>query len=300
MNKKSVQIMEKVTRREALKKGSRLIAGAAVSAGVYGLFSGCSDQKVTGVALNGRKVNVKDIRLTVVYDNVLYWKGLISDWGFSCLIEGLDRTILFDSGMNGDILMSNMSQLGIDVNGIDELILSHDHPDHIGGVEKCIEVNPGLRISLVRSFRSGFKKAAVRKGAKIKEIDGPEMISENCFSTGEMKSMQRNEHSLVIITDMGLIVLTGCAHPGLVDIVEQVQRISQEKILLLMGGFHRMYDMAPNIRKIARRLKKAGVKFVAPSHCSGSEAIEIFSQTFGQHSIESGLGRIITAHDFFV
>jgi len=150
----------------------------------------------------------------------------------------------------------------------------------------------------VKSFRaSDFKDAAEKKGARIKEISSPAMISKNYFSTGEMKNFQRNEHSLVIMTDMGLIVITGCAHPGLVDIVEQVQRISQEKILLLMGGFHRMFAMPPSIRKIARRLKTAGVEFVAPSHCSGSEAMEIFSDIFGNHAIKSGVGRIITAGD---
>lgn len=292
--------MEKMTRREVIKKGSKLIAGAAVGAGFHGFLSGCSNQKPIGVDLNVRKADIKNIRLTIAYDNVLFKKGFISDWGFSCLVQGADKTILFDTGMNADILMSNMSTLGIKADGIDDLVLSHDHPDHIGGVEKCIEMNPGLRISLVKSFRSAFKKAALKKGAQIKEVSVPEMISKDCFSTGEMKNFQRNEQSLVIVTDMGLIVITGCAHPGLVDIVEQIQTISQENILLLMGGFHRMYDMAPGIRKIARRLKTAGVEFVAPSHCSGSEAMNIFSKTFGRHAIESGLGRTITVEDLIV
>jgi 7,8-dihydropterin-6-yl-methyl-4-(beta-D-ribofuranosyl)aminobenzene 5'-phosphate synthase len=295
--------MKPMTRREVFKRSGRLLLGAAACSFAQGLACGCSNREVDPEAVSrlmrtARTVNIGNIRLTVVYDNIPYDDKLRTDWGFSCLVEGLDKTILFDAGRYDDIFMSNLSNLRIDPRQIDDLFLSHDHPDHIGGTLKLLEANPEIDVFLVRSFPSGFKKVVRASGATISDVDQPQHVTSNCLSTGEMKSVVENEHSLVILTEEGSIIITGCAHPGVVDIVERAKTLFNRDVLLLAGGFHLSMDSAEGIREKALRLKALGVRCVAPSHCSGKEAMAIFAEVYGRRFIKSGVGRTISSSDF--
>jgi 7,8-dihydropterin-6-yl-methyl-4-(beta-D-ribofuranosyl)aminobenzene 5'-phosphate synthase len=290
--------MEPLTRREALQQGGRFLVGAATCTLAPGLSAGCSsrevDPKVAATVMQDMQdADIADLRLTIIYDNVPHRDNLRNDWGFSCLIEGLDRTILFDAGRYDDIFISNLDKLGIDPMKIDALFLSHDHPDHIGGTLKLLEIKNELQVSLVQSFPSGFKKAVTRTGAALASVDQPRKISRHCLSTGEMSSVVKNEHALVILTGAGSIVITGCAHPGVVDIVERAKAITGRDVLLLAGGCHLLMDDAGSIRKKVSRIEELGVRYVAPSHCTGIAAIEIFAEVYGEHFIDSGVGRVI-------
>ncbi|MCG6895128.1 MAG: MBL fold metallo-hydrolase [Desulfobacteraceae bacterium] len=292
-----------MTRREAIVQGGRLLSGSVVLALPQGVLSACSASKpdpttVAQIRKNVQKASLDGIRLTIVYDNYRFNEELQADWGFSCLVEGLDRTLLFDTGRYHDAFVSNLFKLGIDPKSIDELVLSHDHPDHVGGALKFLEFNSSVTVSLVRSFPSGFKKSMQESGADVAEIEQATTISRNVVSTGEMKDIVRNEHSLVLVTDQGGIVLTGCAHPGIVEIVERSVALTGQEILLVAGGFHLMSDYGSSIRNIALKLRDLGVRHVAPTHCSGGEARQIFSAVFGERFLNGGVGRVITAGDF--
>jgi len=76
---------------------------------------------------------VRELRMVVIYDNNPYAEGLETAWGFSCLIEGTEKTILFDTGGNDSILMENIQRLGINPREIDLVVISHVHADHVGG-----------------------------------------------------------------------------------------------------------------------------------------------------------------------
>ncbi|MDY6792843.1 MAG: MBL fold metallo-hydrolase [Thermodesulfobacteriota bacterium] len=295
--------MKPITRREAIKKGGRLLLGTATCSLFPSFVSGCSNQELdAGVVVqlmqSTKKADIGNIKLTVVYDNVPYRKGLQKDWGFSCLVEGLDKTILFDAGRYDNLLMSNLSELKIDPHRIDELVISHYHPDHIGGTMKLLGIRNKINVSLVKSFPSGFKKAVKKTGANLTEVRQPRIISKNCLSTGELKNFIRNEHSLVILTNKGSIIITGCAHPGVIEMVERAKMITSKDVLLVVGGFHLLMDSASSIRRKALRLKELGVRHVAPSHCSGGEAQKIFAEVYGNRFIKSGVGRKMTAKDF--
>jgi 7,8-dihydropterin-6-yl-methyl-4-(beta-D-ribofuranosyl)aminobenzene 5'-phosphate synthase len=293
--------MQPITRREAIDKGSRFLLGAAACSFFPGFLFGCSEQKldqgnIAEIRQQSTVVDLNDIQLTVVYDNVPYRKALRTDWGFACLVEGLDKTILFDSGRYDDLFVSNLSKLQIDPQQIDELFLSHDHPDHIGGTLKLAKINPDITVTLVNSFPLGFKKAVGKTGAGITEIEQPQVVSGAALSLGEMHSAVKNEQALMILTDKGSIIITGCAHPGVVEIVERATQISSKAVVLLAGGFHLLMDNESNIREIAVRLKELGVQYVAPSHCSGGEARQVFAKVYGDRFLESGVGRTITAN----
>lgn len=291
--------MKSLTRREAIKKSGLFLLGTAACSTFPGFGAGCSQgvvdqKKASDLMQSTRKAAIDDIRLTVVYDNVSYRKGLLTDWGFSCLVEGLDKMILFDTGRYDDLLMTNLSKLQIAPQHIDAIFLSHDHPDHTGGVMTVLQSRPDIDVALVESFPSGFKNAIGKQRAAAMETKHPCKISNNCLSTGEMRSWVRNEHALIILTDRGTIILTGCAHPGVVEIVEHTKAVTNQDVLLVMGGFHLLMDGASSIRKKAARLKQLGVQHVAPSHCTGSEAMGILAEAFGNRFIESGAGRVVT------
>jgi len=295
--------MKPITRREAIIKGGRLLLGTATCSLFPGLASGCSNQEldpdiIARLIQNTENADIRNIKLTVVYDNVPYRKELRKDWGFSCLVEGLDKTILFDTGRYDNLFMSNLSGLKIYPHRIDELFISHDHPDHIGGAMKFLGIRNGINVSLVKSFPSGFKKEVKKTGANVTEVYQPSIVSKNCLSTGELKNFVKNEHSLVVLTNKGSIILTGCAHPNVIEIVKRTKMITNKEVLLLVGGFHLLMDSGSSIRRKALQLKELGVRHVAPSHCSGEEALKIFAEIYGDRFIKSGVGRIINTNDF--
>ncbi len=294
--------MKVMTRRQALKQGGRCLLGSVACAAFPGFGMSCSrdgldPEKAGALMQDMREADVGALRLTIVYDNVPFRKGVRTDWGFSCFVEGLDKTILFDTGRYDDLLMANLSRLEIAPRQIDALFLSHDHPDHVGGVMAVLRARPAAEVALIESFPSGFNNAIEKRGGTAREIDPPRTISNNCLSTGQMRSWVRNEQALIILTDRGTIVLTGCAHPGVVEIVARAKALTRQEVLLVAGGFHLLRENASSIRTTAARLKQLGVRHVAPSHCTGSEATGILAEAFGNRFIASGAGRIITADD---
>ena len=105
--------------------------------------------------------------LTIVYDNRAGSKGLASAWGFSCLVEGLEATILFDTGGDAPTLLGNMAKLGIDPKRIDVLVLSHAHKDHVGGLAGFLEVHNHVSVYVLESFPESIGNQARDRGARV-------------------------------------------------------------------------------------------------------------------------------------
>jgi len=170
------------------------------------------------------------MKITIIYDNNAE-KGLESDWGFACLIEN-KRKILFDTGANGRILLSNMEKLEIDPKNIDEVFISHSHFDHTGGLAEFLNVNDKAKIYIPRSFRGV-------KNREVIEVKNSLKLHDDVFSTGELNGI---EQSLVINTEKGLVIVVGCSHPGVDQIMEKAKEIGkplgQEKIYAVIGGYH--------------------------------------------------------------
>lgn len=294
--------MGHISRREACKRLAGFVIATTAGTSLAPLLSACSDraighERAAQIQKELQSVALDKIKLTIIYDNYPHQEGLQTDWGFACLIEGLDRTILFDSGRYDSTLMSNMDKLSIDPRSFEELFISHDHPDHIGGVFKLLDRQPNMRVSLIKSFRGGFKKAVAKRGATVVAVKEPALITKNVVSTGEMKDFVKNEHALILSTDQGAILITGCAHPNVADMVARAKAITKMEVLLVMGGFHLMMHDGPSIEKIAKRFAENGVRHVAPTHCSGETARTIFADLYGKRFIHGGVGRVITAKD---
>jgi len=264
-----------------------------------------------GEAISTGDVNdVNNPAITVVYDNNPYKEGLETAWGFSALVTGTEKTILFDTGGDGSILLANMEKLGIEPNSIEIVVLSHIHGDHTGGLADFLEKNPRIAVYLPKSFPKRFKDNVISCGAKVVEVEQPLKICENVYSTGPLGRLIR-EQALVIRMGKGLVVITGCAHPGIVKIVNSAKQLLKDDVLLpapvvpaqvtqiqlVMGGFHLEWTTKGKIEGIISSFKELGVRYVGPCHCTGDKARSLFEKHFGKNYINIGAGKVVTVAD---
>jgi 7,8-dihydropterin-6-yl-methyl-4-(beta-D-ribofuranosyl)aminobenzene 5'-phosphate synthase len=234
----------------------------------------------------------KNLSMTIVYDNNPYKDGLMTSWGFACVIKGTEKTILFDTGGNSAVLLNNMQQLGIDPNEIDIVVLSHFHGDHVGGLNGLLQENDNVTVYLPATFPPEFKEPLKGAGVKTVEVNDPAKICKGVYSSGILGN-GITEQALMIATNRGLILVTGCAHPGIVDILAAANKILEDKILLVIGGFHLGAMARPELEEIIAGFRKLGVKRVGPCHCSGDQARRMFKQEYGQDFLDVGVGRLI-------
>jgi 7,8-dihydropterin-6-yl-methyl-4-(beta-D-ribofuranosyl)aminobenzene 5'-phosphate synthase len=228
--------------------------------------------------------------LTIIYDNLPFDTQLKTAWGFACMVETGQATVLFDTGGDGATLMNNMAALGIDPHRIDAVVLSHIHDDHTGGLDALLNANDRLTVFVPQSFPAEFK-SRVSKRASVTQVHEPMTITEGVRTTGEVDG-PIIEQALIVQTNKGLVVITGCAHPGIVEIARRAQAYGD--IYLVMGGFHLGDKSAQDVEAIIAELKRLGVRRVAPSHCTGEAAIRQFSAAFGADFIQAGAGLRIT------
>jgi 7,8-dihydropterin-6-yl-methyl-4-(beta-D-ribofuranosyl)aminobenzene 5'-phosphate synthase len=234
----------------------------------------------------------KDVSITVIYDNNAYGAGLETGWGFSCLIRGHEKAVLFDTGGDGSKLLANMKKLGISPVEIDMVVLSHIHGDHVGGLTRFLEKNPNVTVFVPKSFPGDFKRDIKNCGAKVVEVQKSMKICEDMYSTGELGAVIK-EQSLIVKTDRGLIVITGCAHPGIVNVVKKTKGLFKDTVLFVMGGYHLGSKNRRELDSIISDLRNLGVQYVGPCHCTGEKARELFKKTYREKYIPVGVGKII-------
>jgi len=228
-------------------------------------------------------------RIVVVYDNHAIRRELKAEWGFSCWIEAGGKVILFDTGGDGDVLLGNMKALGLDPTEADAVFISHNHWDHTGGLEQVLELNGHVPVQYPSSFPRAFAKQLESLGGIPVPISHEAEIMPGCWTTGPMGS-NLQEHSLVLNTPEEMIVVTGCAHPGIVKIVETVRELTGPGRMLVLGGFHLLEADEHEIGGIIADFKRLGVTRVGPSHCSGERARRMFREDYGVGFLELGVG----------
>jgi 7,8-dihydropterin-6-yl-methyl-4-(beta-D-ribofuranosyl)aminobenzene 5'-phosphate synthase len=234
----------------------------------------------------------EDVKITVVYDNYEYDRRLETGWGFACIVEGFEETVLFDTGGDGDVLLANMAALGHAPEEVDVVVLSHIHADHVGGLERILEENAEVTVYVPASFPARFKEEVGKYGAAVVEVKGSCDVCRGVRSTGEMGTAIV-EQALVAETPPGLAVITGCAHPGIVNVVGRTRELYGDGVHLVMGGFHLGGAHDAELENVAAVLREMGVRYVGPCHCSGERARELFAEEFGERYVEVGVGKII-------
>ncbi len=239
------------------------------------------------------EVGKPEIRITVIYDNYQYASGTRADWGFSCLIEGLEQTILFDTGADAGILEHNMNALNLDPRIIDQVVISHMHWDHTGSLDyilfRCDNCTLYLPHAADRDEIASLKK----HDTVVKQYKDPVSIQNGVFLSGEMGSEIR-EQSLIIDTENGLLVITGCSHPGIITILKRARRVVNKEIALVAGGFHMLRFSDRQIEDTITKMDALQVKKCGGSHCTGERAIELMKAHFRERYIDLGTGRVLT------
>jgi 7,8-dihydropterin-6-yl-methyl-4-(beta-D-ribofuranosyl)aminobenzene 5'-phosphate synthase len=209
-----------------------------------------------------------EAKITILYDNYLNKRGLETGWGFSALIEtNHTLPILFDTGNDGPALLSNMKQLGIAPEHIGIIVISHSHADHTGGLSAILGVNKHAIVYLPASLGGEIP------GRKVVPVSQPLRISSDVFSIGELKN---TEQSLAVKTSKGIVLVTGCSHPGVGAIIDAAS--SYGEIYGIIGGLHGFRDFT----RVDR------LSLICPCHCTQYK--EELKKLFPDKFLECGAG----------
>jgi 7,8-dihydropterin-6-yl-methyl-4-(beta-D-ribofuranosyl)aminobenzene 5'-phosphate synthase len=231
------------------------------------------------------------LTITVVYDNNAYDERLKTEWGFAALVEYGEHTLLFDTGGDGPTLLGNMAQLGLDPQVIEVVVLSHEHGDHTGGLGDLLDTGVKPTVYVPAAFPTHFKED-VRTHTALVEVGDPMEILPGMYSTGQLGSTIV-EQALVVQTQKGIVVITGCAHPGIVEMVRQAREVTEGEVALVVGGFHLGRASRSELERILMDFRQLGVQHVAPTHCTGEAARAAFAKAYGDDYIPTGVGRVI-------
>ena len=206
------------------------------------------------------------MKIKIVYDNTAYRNDMQADWGFSAYIEELK--ILFDTGADGNILLSNMEKMNVNPEEIEAIFISHGHWDHTGGLQALLDIRDDIPVYVPSSYKPKAKNVISIKEARE--------IKENVYSTGELAGI---EQSMVIVEGGKEIILVGCSHPGIGRILEAAKKFG--KPYALIGGYHG-FDEYELLKELA---------IVCPTHCTQHK--KEIKERYPDKYIEGGAGRII-------
>ena len=239
--------------------------------------------------------------------------GLQNEFGLSFLIKDENKTFIFDTGKTGEFI-KNADKLNINLKDIKDMVLSHSHFDHTGGVktftEKCnsdytLHVNKTFfeekhRITeVIHEFLGNNfdEKYLLNHRVKIHYLENDEYkISKNITLHTNFKSINNfetptryyfrkiydnyildnmeDEIAAVMETKKGLLIICGCSHIGIANIVENIRLRTGKKIYGIAGGLHLTKASDERMNAVLNYFKETGIEFFAVSHCTGDKFIE--------------------------
>jgi len=215
--------------------------------------------------------------MKILFDNYKVCEVCQSLWGFSAYFE--EYKLLLDTGSNGRVLLQNMQKMGVDVQEIEYIFITHSHWDHIGGLDSIIELNPDVTLFVPASLSKHLindlqtlVKSVIVCGKK------PQKLFANLYTTG-LLGQEMPEQSLILDT-LTPTVVTGCGHFGIENITKVAREVLGKDIECVMGGFHLLRSDEKKILQTIDALKKMGVKCAKPTHCTGDKAITLFKENF--------------------
>jgi 7,8-dihydropterin-6-yl-methyl-4-(beta-D-ribofuranosyl)aminobenzene 5'-phosphate synthase len=221
----------------------------------------------------------------MIYDNYSNNNNLTHGWGFSCLIN---EHTLFDAGEDGEKLLTNLEAMNVNLSEIRDIVISHDHWDHQGGLWALLEKRKGINVYSCPGFTMDFKEKVKLYNGNLIETKGLTEIFDGIYSTGEIigtfDGEPISEQVLLCKNEDGLSIITGCAHPGIIPIVDKViDLFPEQELVTLMGGFHLYKSSKTEAEEVYTKLKNYGFKNYAGTHCTGD-----FAKQFNTLEITAG------------
>lgn len=275
------------------------------------------------LAVSGHAV-AKD-RITILYDAFSDNKAVTRDWGFSALVEHDGKRILFDTGNNPEIFEHNVKALSVDLTKLDFVVISHRHTDHASGLKYLLKINPDVTVYVPSDGANGFggselPLAFFRPEASLPEkmryFDGayPEHAKAGqLYDTGHFvlvdkltevapgvflvytvskipRTLELPELTLAIKGPHGLILVDGCSHSGIEEILQAASTVDPHT-RIVFGGLHLVQTPTPDIDRLVNNLKnKWKLEKVAPGHCTGEPAFSRLQKAFGDDYLYAGAG----------
>ena len=235
------------------------------------------------------------MQIKIIFNNKAISNKLTIGWGFSCLV---DNCVLFDTGEKPEYLLNNMRLLGVDLSCIEAVVISHDHWDHVGGLWNILNIRKGLKVYACPGFSGSFKDNVNKLQGRLIEADKFTQVMDKIHVTGEIPGIHSGrylaEQALVVQTENGITVITGCAHPGIIEMIKKVkQEYPGEQINCVFGGFHLSDKDQSSIELIVSEFKKMGIRKAGPAHCSGKEAEKMFANEYKSNYLNIMAGQII-------
>jgi 7,8-dihydropterin-6-yl-methyl-4-(beta-D-ribofuranosyl)aminobenzene 5'-phosphate synthase len=241
--------------------------------------------------------------------------GFGSEHGLSFLVETDQKKILFDTGAS-DLYIGSAIKMGISLGELDTIVLSHGHWDHGNGLQymdgKSLICHPGCFVKRYRKSGKDYlglslSETEVDARFDLKTSRLPVRLSEHMWFLGEVprendfeaqttKYMLEDgsddfimdDSGLAVLTDRGLVVISGCAHAGICNMIVQAMQVTGiDLVAAVVGGFHLREVNNQTLRTITF-LKNLGVKQVIPSHCTIDPALAHFQRTFGSNDLLTG------------
>ena len=271
-------------------------------------------------------------KVTCVVDNTVLRSSLFwGEHGLAFWIETDQGCALFDTGQSGVVLSHNMEALGLRLQDVNVLTLSHAHYDHTGGLDVVLSQNPGLPIYANADFlrpryslRGGEYKsiglsiplAELTQQADLHLSDSPIEVLPGLWTTGEISERPeqegrsthhyvpqgdgwgpdsyRDDMSLVMDTGEGLVLICGCCHAGLLNTLAHVKRTFQRPIVSVLGGTHLVTADGAFLEHVVSVLREHyDLLYFYLNHCTGERAYVAMVNAFGERVKPCPAGTIL-------
>ena len=234
-----------------------------------------------------------ELEIRVIYDNTSADGAVQADWGFASVVTFRGRRALFDSGTKPDLFLRNLKIMEVEPGSIETAMISHQHPDHRNGIYRLYLLNRKIRVHFLDAFYEKAYQEALAVKMNPERQAAPFELIPGAYSTGMLPG-DPPEQSLAIETSKGLVLVVGCSHPGITNIVRVAQKQrGVNAIRLLVGGLHMFRQSAGEIAPQIRELQDLNVQRVLPAHCSGDLAKQMFREAYGSTFDTLGAGKIL-------
>ncbi|MBT6755767.1 MAG: MBL fold metallo-hydrolase [Candidatus Pacebacteria bacterium] len=271
---------------------------------------------------------MKTFKLTSLAENTTFRHNCLAQHGQSILIEVDDYKLLFDVGEVPGAVEHNLTQLGISLDDIDDVLISHRHIDHIGGLKSMLPKFDDQRLFLPLQMGESHIKNHPYKYNFLARTDGGEHnlaiseedsnlineyknitivddngfeLSNSIYTTGCVGDSMKEQSVVIDQKEMGIIVVLGCSHPSVETLIKKAIEVTgNDKVRGIVGGMHYTDYDREEMRFHAENIKSMSPDFIMPGHCTTVEGCRVLSEVIGENVVLSKTGTFGTGNSVLI